>query len=98
MFVLIRLGTKRFSELRRLIPDVSQRMLTKQLRDLERAGLVSRVFHEAVPPRVEYSATELGRSLQPVYEQVCDWAGAHWAEVTAARERHDARHGEPSAG
>src|SRR5262249_28158651 len=88
MFALIMEGTKRFSELRRLIPGVSQRMLTKQLRDLERHGLVRREFFESVPPRVEYSATELGRTLHLIYRQVCDWARAHWLLVVKARQRH----------
>jgi DNA-binding HxlR family transcriptional regulator len=89
MFALIMQGTQRFSELRRLIPGVSQRMLTKQLRDLERHGLVRRQFFESVPPRVEYTATELGRSLHPIYKLVCDWAGAQWAEVTKHQQRYD---------
>jgi DNA-binding HxlR family transcriptional regulator len=89
MFSLIMLGTQRFSELRRLIPGVSQRMLTKQLRDLERHGLVRRQFFESVPPRVEYSATDLGKGLHPIYKLVCDWAGNKWGDVTKARQRHD---------
>lgn len=89
MFALIMLGTQRFSQLRRLIPGVSQRMLTKQLRDLERHGLVRREFFESVPPRVEYSATDLGRSLHPIYKQVCDWSSARWAEALRARQRYD---------
>lgn len=56
-------------------------MLTKQLRELESAGLVSRAFFESVPPRVEYSATELGRSLAPIYQQVCHWADDHWSAI-----------------
>jgi DNA-binding HxlR family transcriptional regulator len=91
MFALIEMGTQRFSALRRLIPGVSQRMLTKQLRDLERAGLVHREFFETVPLRVEYSATELGRTLRPVYLAVCDWATANGAEVAHNEARYDAR-------
>jgi len=89
MFALIMKGTQRFSELRRLIPGVSQRMLTKQLRDLERHGLVRRQFFESVPPRVEYSATELGKSLHSIYKLVCDWAGDKWGDVAKARHRYD---------
>ena len=89
MFALIVLGTQRFSQLRRLIPGVSQRMLTKQLRDLERAGLVSRAFFESVPPRVEYTATDLGRSLQPIYTRVCHWAEANWSQVARTQQRYD---------
>jgi DNA-binding HxlR family transcriptional regulator len=89
MFALIMKGTQRFSELRRLIPGVSQRMLTKQLRDLERHGLVTRQFFESVPPRVEYSATDLGKSLHPIYKLVCDWAGDKWSDITKSRQRYD---------
>jgi DNA-binding HxlR family transcriptional regulator len=89
MYALIMKGTQRFSELRRLIPGVSQRMLTKQLRDLERHGLVRREFFESVPPRVEYSATDLGRSLHPIYKLTCDWAGEKWAAVTKHQQRYD---------
>ncbi|MEX2319249.1 MAG: helix-turn-helix domain-containing protein [Bauldia sp.] len=88
MFSLITGGTRRFSELQREIPAITQRMLTKQLRDLVAHGLVDRVFHEQVPPRVEYSATDLGRTLHPIYKAVCDWSDAHDAEVAAARARH----------
>lgn len=89
MFALIVEGTQRFSQLRRRIPGVSQRMLTKQLRGLERAGLVKREFFESVPPRVEYSATPLGRTLQPIYKQVCDWAAGRWPDITKAQSRYD---------
>lgn len=85
MFVLINQGTRRFSELMRLVPGVSQRMLTKQLRELERAGLVQRTFHESVPPRVEYTATLLGTSLAEVYKMVCGWSQTHWPAIEAAR-------------
>ena len=89
MYALIMKGTQRFTELRRLIPGVSQRMLTKQLRDLERHGLVRRQFFESVPPRVEYSATDLGRSLHPIYKLVCDWAGIKWRSVSKQQQLYD---------
>jgi DNA-binding HxlR family transcriptional regulator len=73
-------------------------MLTKQLRDLERAGLVKREFFVSVPPRVEYSATPLGRTLQPIYKQVCDWAAGRWPEITKAQRRHDLTVKRQSAG
>ena len=78
MFALIMGGTHRFSELRRRIPEVSQRMLTRQLRELEIHGMIRREVFPEVPVRVEYSATELGRSLHVVYKTVCDWATEHW--------------------
>jgi DNA-binding HxlR family transcriptional regulator len=66
-------GTKRFSELRRLLPQVTQQMLTLQLRELEHAGILHRHIYAQVPPKVEYSLTELGRSIEPVLRQMCRW-------------------------
>ena len=66
-------GTKRFSELRRLLPQVTQQMLTMQLRELEQHGIVHRHVYAQVPPKVEYSLTELGRSIEPVLRQMCAW-------------------------
>src|SRR2546422_5818420 len=63
VYALVMEGPLRFVELRRRIPKVSQRMLTQQLRDLERHGIVERVYHPEIPPRVVYSVTPLGRSL-----------------------------------
>lgn len=65
--------TCRFSELRRAIPGVTQKMLTLQLRELERDGVVHREVFREVPPRVEYSLTELGESLRPVVRAMCRW-------------------------
>ena len=66
-------GTKRFSELRRLLPQATQQMLTMQLRELEQAGILHRHVYPQVPPKVEYSLTELGRSIEPVLRQMCSW-------------------------
>jgi DNA-binding HxlR family transcriptional regulator len=66
-------GTKRFGELRRLIPDATQQMLTTQLRELEQAGVLHREVYAQVPPKVEYSLTELGRSLEPIVVQIYTW-------------------------
>ena len=66
-------GTKRFSELRRLIPQVTQRMLTLQLRELERDGAVHREVYAQVPPKVEYSLTETGKTLEPILLIMHDW-------------------------
>jgi len=77
-------GKKRFNELRKLLPSVSQRILTQQLRDLERDGLVHREVFRVVPPRVEYSLTPMGRSFVPVMESMCAWGKAHIKDKKAA--------------
>jgi len=89
--VLADVGTVRFSELRRRIDGVSQRMLTVTLRGLERDGLVRRTMHPEVPPRVEYELTPLGATLRELVNGLIAWSGAHLAEVDAARARYDAR-------
>ncbi len=66
-------GTKRFGELKKSIGNVSQKVLTAQLRDMESNGLVNRKVYPEVPPRVEYSLTELGRSLKPILDAMRDW-------------------------
>ena len=88
IYALVMKGTLRFNELRRLIPRVSQRMLTQQLRDLERHGLVHREFYPEIPPRVEYSVTKLGRSLHPIFRSVCNWAEKNFRDVENAVARH----------
>lgn len=69
--------TRRFNELRRLLPNITQRMLTTQLRELERDGLLARKVYPEVPPKVEYSPTALGASLAPVLGALKGWAEAH---------------------
>ncbi len=66
-------GTQRFNELRRKLPSVTQRMLTRQLRELEEAGLVRRTVHPVVPPHVDYDLTPLGRSMEPVIRALAIW-------------------------
>ncbi len=66
-------GTKRFSELQRAIDGITQKMLTQQLREMERDGIVHRRVYAEVPPRVEYSLTTLGASLKPVVDAMCRW-------------------------
>ncbi|WP_027183753.1 winged helix-turn-helix transcriptional regulator [Desulfovibrio inopinatus] len=66
-------GTLRFSELKRIMPNITQKMLTQQLRELETDDMVSRKVYPQVPPKVEYSLTELGRSVMPVLESLGAW-------------------------
>ncbi len=82
-------GTKRYGELHREIGDVSQRMLTRTLRDLERDGLVKRKVYSTNPPTVEYSLTSLGETLVEPLCLLCQWSIDHFHEVQAARESKD---------
>src|SRR5262249_37763853 len=70
-------GTKRFSDLRRSVPDVTQKMLTDRLRELERDGIVHREVYPQVPPKVEYSLTAYGKTLSPVLEAMAAWGIKH---------------------
>lgn len=73
--------TLRFSQLLdKLKPRITQRMLTKQLRQLEEDGLVIRKVYPQVPPKVEYSLTELGKSLKPILDQLCEWGSEHMGD------------------
>lgn len=78
-------GPKRFNELRKRLPEVTQRMLTLQLRELEQDGIVHREIYKEVPPKVEYSLTEFGTSLGPIIVQMLDW-GEHYMEQIQARK------------
>src|SRR6266446_7709617 len=75
--------TRRFSELRRAIPAVSEKMLIQQLRQMERDGIVRRIVHHQVPPKVEYALTEWGQALCPALDALLKWAAQH--EVTTSR-------------
>ncbi|GGA33194.1 winged helix-turn-helix transcriptional regulator [Paenibacillus physcomitrellae] len=78
-------GTKRFGELKKLIPNITQKMLTNQLRELEEDKLISRRVYPEVPPRVEYSMTEYGISLMPVLKSMYEW-GKHYGEAVVWNE------------
>src|SRR5262245_1693302 len=82
-------GTRRFSELRREIDGISQRMLTLTLRQLERDGLVTRTVHPVVPPRVDYELTRLGASLLDAVAPLVDWARRHRDDIAGARAGYD---------
>lgn len=70
-------STKRFCDLEKLIPDVSQKMLTQHLRNLEQEGVIERTVYPTIPPKVEYSLSEYGRTLIPVAEVMCAWGENH---------------------
>src|SRR5690606_13587489 len=96
--MLGRNGTLRFNELKRLINGVSQRMLTLTLRNLERDGLVTRTIYPEVPPRVEYSLTELGKTLQVPISALWDWSAENHHAIIEARAIYDNREGVIAAG
>ncbi|MFH0843559.1 MAG: helix-turn-helix domain-containing protein [Bacteroidota bacterium] len=75
-------GKLRYMELKNAIPDISQKMLSSTLKQLEHDHLLKRKAYAEIPPRVEYSLTELGVSLMPIVEQMIDWANVHFEEVT----------------
>ena len=78
-------GTKRFNELKRLKPNITQRMLTLQLRELEADGIIHREVYREVPPKVEYSLTDLGESLRPMILLMMEWATHNMEKVLESR-------------
>ena len=86
VLILFRLldGTLRFSELRRVLPGVTQRMLTLHVRELERDGMIHREVYREIPPKVEYSLTPAGQSLEPLLRLMSAWGHANRKELVAA--------------
>ena len=99
VLVLVELskGVRRFRELQRAIPGISQRMLTVTTRRLCRDGLVERTAYATIPPQVDYRLTATGESLAAAVFGLADWSRAHRAVIVAARERWDAEHPEGAA-
>jgi DNA-binding HxlR family transcriptional regulator len=87
-------GPKRFSELRRAVEGISQRMLTLTLRGLERDGLITRTVEPSIPPKVEYELTKLGRTLLVPVDALARWAIDHRTMIHAAQQKYDAAHPE----
>jgi len=87
-------GSLRFSELKREVEDISQRMLTLTLRNLERDGLVKRTVYPTVPPKVEYELTELGTTLLDTIDSLVQWTVSHLDDIATAREEYDQRQAE----
>ncbi|HLO84640.1 MAG TPA: helix-turn-helix domain-containing protein [Nostocaceae cyanobacterium] len=75
-------GVKRFGELQRLLPGITQKMLTQQLREMEEDGIIHRKVYPQIPPKVEYSLTPLGESLQPILYAMHEWAVKHLQQGT----------------
>lgn len=82
-------STKRFNELRKRFPEVTQKMLTQQLRDLENDGLILRQVYPQVPPKVEYSLTEFGKSLMPVIQAMNQWGYDYFRSNTEYLEKQN---------
>jgi len=87
--VLLELGPRRFNDLKRSIPGISQRMLTLTLRNLERDGFVERTVTPCIPPHVSYGLTDLGQSLSVPVRALCAWSLANIDAIDAARERFE---------
>jgi DNA-binding HxlR family transcriptional regulator len=86
-------GTLRFTQIGKLTGGISQKMLTQTLRQMERDGFVSRTVYPVIPPKVEYTLTELGRSLSAAFCSVWEWAAARHADIEAARKAFEERNG-----
>ena len=82
-------GTKRFNELRRLMPNVSQRMLTRQLRELEYSKVIERTIYPEVPPKVEYSLNEFGRTLEPILKTLKNWGSKYLDEIVEIHHKQN---------
>jgi len=74
-------GKKRTSELKRLMPNITQKMLTQQLRELEDDGIINRIIYQQSPPKVEYELSEYGESLQSILDALCNWGERHITKV-----------------
>ena len=92
LYCLFFQGKQRFTDLRKAMPDITQKMLTQRLRELERDGLLTRTFYEQIPPRVEYEITELGRTDAPILDSICKWGIVHEEEVVQANMKYDKTH------
>jgi DNA-binding HxlR family transcriptional regulator len=74
-------GKKRTSELKRLMPNITQKMLTQQLRELEEDGVINRIVYNQIPPKVEYELSEYGKSLESILDSLCVWGERHITKI-----------------
>ncbi|GGA96451.1 transcriptional regulator [Brucella endophytica] len=89
--VALRLGPKRFNGIKRLVGGISQQMLTRTLKTLERDGMLERAVRHTTPPQVEYTLTPLGHSLSETARHLADWAAVHQEVIAGNRLQYDAR-------
>ena len=89
--IIVSLGAKvkRYSELHRSLPDITQQVLTEHLRALERAGIVRRFFYPTIPPRVEYQLTDMGLNLLELAKHISVWCDSHYSEVRKHQKEYD---------
>jgi|SRR5450755_1088619 DNA-binding HxlR family transcriptional regulator len=85
-------GPQRFSDLKRLIPTITQRMLTLQLRELEEDGVVHREIYQQIPPKVEYSLTEFGKTLEPIVLTLLKWGEQYTNQIVERKRALEAEH------
>ena len=78
VWALLQKPVLRLSEMEKMLPDINQRMLIRQLRELERDHILTRTVYPVVPPRVEYELTAIGLDLSPIVENICDWGDKFW--------------------
>ncbi|GLW33107.1 winged helix-turn-helix transcriptional regulator [Actinoplanes regularis] len=90
LWALHEYGRQRFVELERRLANITPKVLTQRLRQLERDGLITRTYYAEVPPRVEYEITDLGASLGPIFAHLATWADTGLKEVEQARRTYDA--------
>lgn len=81
-------GKKRTSELKRQMPNISQKMLTQQLRELEESGIINRKLYHELPPKVEYELSDYGLTLEPILHALCDWGESHIVKVYGNKEEY----------
>lgn len=89
LWALVHNGVLRFNDLKRHIPEVTPKVLSQRLRQLERDGLITRTYFREVPPRVEYAATALALSLVPIFAELERWSRDHGGDIEAARSSYD---------
>jgi len=89
LWKLYRYQTMRFDQLKRMLPDITDKMLTQQLRELEADGLIKRMVYPVVPPKVEYTFSAFGKTLEPVIAAIATWGETHEQEIRSHLESHD---------